>query len=111
MSLSAREQRILDEIDRDLTAAEPRLARALASAQRLTLLRRPLVARGWPGSGVWVAVLVVSLLTGIALLATGLVFGILALAWAGAVMTQGVPAAFGYLYAKSRRRSRTAARG
>lgn len=110
MPLSAREQRILDEIDRDLTAAEPRLARALASVQRLALVRRPLVAGGWRSSSVWVAVMAASLLAGIALLTAGLVSGILALAWAGAVVTQGVPVAFGYLY-RSRRGSRAAARG
>jgi len=105
MSLSARDQRILTEIARDLAAAEPRLARALTTARLPVLRRRALVGAGsgpqrpWP----WVAAILASLLAGIGLLTAGLVLDILALAYAGAVMTQFSPAALGFLRARARR--------
>ena len=102
MSLSAREQQVLGEIARDL-AAEPRLARALTTVRLSAPRRRPLVARrGQRHTGAWVAVLLASLLAGIALLTAGLVLDVLALACAGAVMTQVSPAV-GYLCARARR--------
>jgi hypothetical protein len=92
---------MLSEIARDLAAAEPRLARALTTV-RLPALRRPLVARrGHRYPGAWAAVVLASLLAAIALLTAGLVLDILALACAGAVMTQVSPAV-GYLCARAR---------
>jgi hypothetical protein len=104
MSLSAREQRILSEIARDLAAVEPRLARALATARLPPLRRRALVSGGdrQPRPGAWIAAILASLLAGIALLAIGLALNILALAAAGAV-TQFSPAALSYLWARTRR--------
>jgi len=103
VSLSAREQRILSEIARDLAAAEPRLARALTTVRLPALRRRPLVARrGHRYPGAWAAVVLASLLAGIAFLTAGLILDILALACAGAVMTQVSPAV-GYLCARARR--------
>lgn len=102
MSLSARDQRILSEIADDMTAAEPRLARALTSARLPVLRRRALVAVGQQHAGAWIAAILASLLAGIALLTAGLVLDILALACVGAVMTQLGPAV-GYLCARVRR--------
>jgi hypothetical protein len=102
MSLSARDQRILSEIAHELAAGEPRLARALTRTRLPVLRRRPLVAGGQQRHGAWIAAILASLLAGIALLTAGLVLGILALACAGAVMTQFSPAALGYLRARRR---------
>ncbi len=103
MTLSARDQRILSEIAQDLAAAEPRLARTLTSARLPVPRCRLLVAGGQRHRGAWVAAILASLLAGIALLTAGLVLDILALACAGAVMTQFGPAAVGYLCARARR--------
>jgi hypothetical protein len=105
MSLSARDQRILTEIARDLAAAEPRLARALATARLPVPRRSALVATddGQRRPGTWIAAILASLLAGIALLTAGLVLNIPALACAGAVMTQISPATLGFLYARARR--------
>lgn len=104
MSLSARDQRILSAIAHELAAAEPRLARALTTARLPALRRRTLVsADGGQRLPVWAAAILASLLAGIALLAIGLALDILALACAGAVMTQFSPAALGYLCARARR--------
>ena len=104
MSLSAREHQVLGEIARDLAAAEPRLARALTTVRLPAPPRRPLVARrGQRHTGAWAVVLLASLLAGIALLTAGLVLDVLALACAGAVMTQFSPAVVGCLCARARR--------
>ncbi|HEY7261643.1 MAG TPA: DUF3040 domain-containing protein [Trebonia sp.] len=110
MSLSARDQRILTEIARDLAAAEPRLARALGSARLPTLLRRrhlvadsgqrPPSASGQRHLGAWVTATLASLLAGIALLMAGLALHIPALACAGAVMIQASAAGLGYVCAR-----------
>ncbi|WP_300605814.1 DUF3040 domain-containing protein [Trebonia sp.] len=99
MSLSARDQRILDEIEQDFAATEPRLARALAAGRPPGPGRglRPAAARNRPGRGISPPVLVVSCLgAGVAMLAAGLVLGIVALACAGFVITQVSPV-LGYL--------------
>ena len=108
MSLSARDQRILSAIAHELAAAEPRLARALTTARLPALRRRTLVSAngGQQRLPVWVAAILASLLAGIALLAIGLALDILAVACAGAVMTQFSPAALGYLCARARRTQR-----
>lgn len=92
MSFSARDKRILGEISDEISAADPRLARALATGQ----LRR--------GRGAWLAPAVIGtcVLTGIALLTAGLVLGIVALFCVGAVLVQFGPAACAYLYRRSR---------
>ena len=104
MSLSAREQRILGEIARDLAGAEPRLAQALTTARLPALRRRALVSGGGmpPRPEAWIAAILASLLVGIALLTIGLALNILALAAVGTV-TQFGPAALSYLWARSRR--------
>jgi Protein of unknown function (DUF3040) len=105
MSLSARDQRILGNIARELAAAEPRLAEALTTARLPVPRRRPLVVAGGrpPRAGAWIAAMLASLLAGIALLTAGLTLDIPALACGGAVMTQVSPA-LGYLYVRARRR-------
>ena len=93
MSLSAREQRILSEIERDLTAAEPLLGRALAS-MRLGLrdkmaigprARRP---RGGNGYQAWVIAMLTGLVAGIALLSAGFLCKVLPLVFVGTALTQ-----------------------
>ena len=107
MSLSARDQRILSEIARELSAAEPRLARALATGRLPSLWRRLLAARlrrrPVQATRLVPVVIITSLATGIALLTTGLVLGILVLCCAGAVLIQFGPAACAYLYTRTRR--------
>lgn len=111
MSLSGRDRRILDEIEHQLASAEPLLARALATGQ-VPALRRSLLAastRKRPGAGAGRAVtvaIVACLGSGIAMLTIGLLLGILALVWTGAVMTQISPAALGYFYVATRRARR-----
>lgn len=99
VSLSARDQRILDEIEQDLAATEPRLARALATGRPPRPVRglRQAATRSRPGRGISPPVLIVSCLgAGVAMLAAGLVLGIVALACAGFVITQVSPV-LGYL--------------
>jgi hypothetical protein len=107
MSLPACDQQILSEIARQLSAAEPRLARALATGRLPSLPWRLLAARlrRRPVQSTWLApvVIITSLETGIALLTTGLVLGILVLCCAGAVLVQLGPAACAYLYTRARR--------
>ena len=107
MSLSARDQRILSEIACQLSAAEPRLARALAAGRLPSLRRRLLAARSRrrPVQSIWLApvVIITSLATGIALLTAGLVLGILVLCYVGAVLVQFGPAACAYLYMRAPR--------
>jgi hypothetical protein len=93
MTLSAREQRILSEIERELTAAEPLLGRALAS-MRLGLRGRRSAgsaARRLTGGSArqaWVIGMVGLLLAGIALLSVGLALDLLAAVIVGIVLTQ-----------------------
>lgn len=101
MSLSAREQRILSEIERDLTAAEPLLGRALAS-MRLGLWPRMVIgtpgrprgstarrgANRGPAVAMISAAVVIGLAAGIAVLSTGLMLDILAMVIGGAALTQ-----------------------
>ena len=83
MSLSAREQRILSEIERHLTASEPLLGRALAS------MRPGLRASGGAGASPRRAiVMVIGLLAGIALLSAGLVLNALPMVIGGSALTQ-----------------------
>jgi hypothetical protein len=89
MTLSAREERILSEIERGLTASEPLLNRALASMRlgvRTGRAAHPTIG-GDAGRG-WVIAILTGLLVGIALLSAGLVLDVLAMAIAGAALTQ-----------------------
>jgi predicted lipid-binding transport protein (Tim44 family) len=86
MSLSAREQRILSEIENHLTAAEPLLGRALAG-MRLRHWRRLSHHRLRSGQG-WAVAMLAGLLAGIALLTAGLVLGMLAMVIGGTALTQ-----------------------
>ena len=93
MSLSAREQRILSEIERDLTATEPLLGRALAS-MRLGLRDRMVTGghaprpRGRTGPERWLTVMLTGLAAGIAVLSAGLGLGLLAMVIAGTALAQ-----------------------
>jgi hypothetical protein len=73
MGLSAREQRILSEIERDLAAAEPRLKRALVTARLPMLNRRSIVTSNdmERSPRAWIAGMSASLLCGIAWLTIG----------------------------------------
>jgi hypothetical protein len=93
MPLSAREEQILSEIERDIAASEPLLGRALAS-MRLGLRARGAVGRpahrlvgGNAGRG-WAIAMIAVLLVGIGVLSAGLVLGVLALVIGGVVLTQ-----------------------
>ena len=93
MSLSAREQRILSEIEHDLTVTEPPLARALASMRlgrrdRAALGRRTRRPRGRRTRRGWVIVMLAVLLAGIAMMPAGLVCDVPAVAISGAALTQ-----------------------
>jgi hypothetical protein len=80
---------------------------------RLPVLRRSALVvtdGGQRRPGTWIAAIPASLLAGIALLTAGLILNILALACAGAVMTQFGPAALGFLCAGARRAAACPAR-
>ncbi|HEY6495586.1 MAG TPA: DUF3040 domain-containing protein [Trebonia sp.] len=93
MTLSAREQRILSEIERELTAAEPLLGRALAR-MRIGLRGRrsagPAARRliGANARQAWIIGMIGLLLAGIALLSVGLALDLLAAVIVGIVLTQ-----------------------
>jgi hypothetical protein len=105
MSLSARDQLILSEIERHLSAGEPRLARALQTG-RLPALSRKLVGAGvcrGPGRRTWMSLLIVaSLVIGIAALTAGMVVGSRALDCAGIVMAELGPVCLGLAYWRMR---------
>lgn len=93
MTLSEKEQRILREIEHRLAFNDPHLNRALRT--------------GWPSlphRQVLAAGVLASLLTGIALLISGLMLNMLALAWAGIPLVQFGPAAIVLTYRKRRKR-------
>jgi len=108
MALSAREQRVLTAIERDLATAEPQLARALSRARLPVLRCRLLTERSSRkrGSGPWIAGMIASLLYGIAVLTIGLVMGNAVLIWAGALTAQFSPVVVGFLGGRSRGKSR-----
>jgi hypothetical protein len=92
MTLSAREERILGEIERDIMESEPLLGRALAS-MRLGLRTRAATkpARRPVGVGAsrgWAIAMITVLLVGIAVLSAGLVLDVLAMVIAGIALTQ-----------------------
>lgn len=95
MSFSARDQRILREIAREISASEPRLARALKTG-RLPGLRGRLA--WWPP-----ALILLCLAAGIGMLSAGLILGVISLVITGAILTQFSPALFGYLYSRLRK--------
>jgi hypothetical protein len=110
MSLSAREQRILSEIERDLTATEPILGRALASMRlslrdRTVIGRRARQPRGINRLRGWAIAMITGLLVGVALLSAGLVLNVLPMAIGGAALTQLSPVA-GWLARALRARRR-----
>ena len=109
MSFSARDQRILREIARELSAAEPRLARALKTG-RLPTLRGRLVGavpRRGQGRLAWwpPIVILLCLAVGIGMLTAGLVLGLIGLFIAGAVLTQVSPV-LAYLFSRTRKSRR-----
>ncbi|MGH3156667.1 MAG: DUF3040 domain-containing protein, partial [Streptosporangiaceae bacterium] len=103
--MSAREQRILTEIERHLAADEPRLQQALTSAKLPSLRRRLVAGPRCAGAGKrgWLIAACVPLLCGMVVLAIGLVLGIGLLALAGALVGQFGPVAVGYLHSRTRR--------
>lgn len=93
MSLSAREQRILSEIERDLTASESLLGRALAGMRvglrsRIAASKATYRPRGRNASPGWVIAMITALIIGIGLMSAGLVLGSAAMAIGGAALTQ-----------------------
>jgi hypothetical protein len=97
-SLSAREQRILAEIEGDLAAAEPRLEQALVAA-KLPALRACSVVRSDQAKlrrSWWIAGLLASLLCGFGLLTAGLVLNSLPLIVVGIPLAQFSPFIAGY---------------
>lgn len=109
MALSPREQRILDEIERELSASRTTPGRVLAQV-RLPLPGR---AAGWRhgawGDAGWIAAMIVVLLAGIALLWAGLALAVPAMASGGALLTTLGPVSVGWL-ARWWRRTRTVPR-
>ncbi len=107
-SLSAREKRILTEIERDLAAAEPRLEQAL-SASRLPAFRFKSVVTSEHArfrQSMWLTVMIASLLCGIGLLTIGIIVNSFPLIFAGIPLAQFSPFGFGYLIRKRSRASR-----
>jgi UPF0716 family protein affecting phage T7 exclusion len=103
MALSAREQQILDEIERGLTARSPLRGRVQA---RLGLGYRG-QATQWRrvtwGSAGWMAAMSAGLLAGIALLTAGLFLWIPGMIIGGGALTQLSPVTVAWLGRRSRR--------
>jgi len=91
MSLSEREQRILDEIERYLSAAEPWPGRILAGARLALCAQAARWRHAVRGNAGWVAVMIAGLLAGIGLLSAGLASGVLVMAFCGGLLTQLSP--------------------
>jgi hypothetical protein len=107
-SLSAREQRILTKIERDLAAAEPRLEQALSAARLPAFRFRPVVTPDHARlrRSIWLTGMIATLLCGIGLLTTGIVMNNFPLIFAGIPLAQFSPFGFGYLIRKRSRASR-----
>jgi len=103
MPLSAREQRILDEIERGLRAPGPLRGRILARARSGFRGRAVHWRHGAWGNTGWIAAMAVGLLAGIAVLSAGLVLGVPGVIVGGAVLTQLSPVCVGWLARRSRR--------
>jgi hypothetical protein len=93
MSLSAREQRILSKIEREIAAVEPLLDRALATMglglrDRAVAGRPALRDRGSRAGQGWAVGVLAGLLAGIAVLSAGLALGVLAMVIGGTALTQ-----------------------
>lgn len=97
MPLSPREQQILDETERELSASGTTPGRVLAQA-RLALRGHAVRWRhgAWGNAG-WVAVMIAVLLAGIALLWAGLVLVLPAMASCGALLSTLGPVSVGWL--------------
>jgi hypothetical protein len=104
MTLSARDHRILGEIENELAAAEPSLDRALVQARLPVLRRRSTVIFDDTESGrrVWVGAICAPLLCGIGLLAAGFILHAVVLICAGAPLAQFGPVTVGYLGKRAR---------
>jgi hypothetical protein len=104
MTLSARDHRILREIENELAAAEPRLYRALVQARFPVLRRRSTVIFDDTKSGrrVWAAAICAPLLVGLGLLTAGLMLHAVVLICAGVPLAQFGPVAVGYLGKRAR---------
>ena len=93
MSLSAREQRILSEIERELAATEPLLGRALASMRagrrtRTVISGRARRPRGTSRAQGWVVVMLAGVGAGIAVTVAGFLLAMLPLVIGGTALTQ-----------------------
>jgi Protein of unknown function (DUF3040) len=107
-SLSAREQRILTEIEHDLAAAEPRLEQALSTVRLPAFRFRSAITFDqdrfrWR---MWLMGMIATLLCGIGLLTAGIIIDSFPLIFAGIPLAQFSPFAFGYLIRKRFRTSR-----
>lgn len=104
MTLSARDHRILREIENELAVAEPSLDRALAQARLPVLHRRSTVISDDTESGrrVWVGAICTPLLSGIGLLTAGLILHAVVLICAGAPLAQFGPVTVAYFGKRAR---------
>ncbi len=103
MTLSERDQRILQEIEHSLASAEPRMDRALNTGRLPALRWASVVELHYAGERkrqTWAAGAVAFLLSGIALLAAGLMLNALVLIWVGIPLAQFGPSAIAYIYRK-----------
>jgi hypothetical protein len=107
MALSARDRRILSEIERDFIAVEPRLAHALGRGKSQRLRRNLILASGEIKRGRygWTAGLLFLLLSGIALLVVGLVLHTAVLICVGVPLTQFGPVLAVCIYRRAHGRS------
>lgn len=108
-SLSARERRILTEIERDLAAAEPRLEQALSAARLPAFRFKSVVASEHVRfrQSMWLTGMIATLLCGIGLLATGIIINSFPLIFTGIPLAQFSPIGFGYLIRRRSRASRS----
>ena len=104
-SLSARERRILKQIEGDLATVEPRLEQAQVTARLPAFRFHPVVGsrHARRGQCLWLSVLLAILLGGYGMLTVGLVRGNGPLIAVGIPLAQFSPLVAGYLY---RRHSR-----
>jgi len=103
MPLSAREQRILDEIERGLTAPGPPRGHVLARVRSGHRGRAVYWRHGGGGNAGWIAAMAAGLTAGIAVLSAGLVLGIPGMIAGGAALTQFSPVCVSWLARRSRR--------
>jgi hypothetical protein len=105
MTFSARDRRILTEIESDLAATDPRLARALGRGKLSKLRRISVVASGHleRGRRGWTAGVLALLLSGLALLVIGLELHMIVLICIGVPLAQFGPVLALYAFRRTHR--------